>query len=120
MVTKSGALFQLITQCNAKYVECFSAQKECNKEKNRNSSVVPGKTSAIATGCTRSSKVHCAYCVRTQPLPEEMLYNPFNLGSLRQIDVVDLDASKSCGLSDLKSGFDMPQNVIVFQLEKWT
>lgn len=36
--------FQLITQCNAKYVECFSAQKECNKEKNRNSSVVPGET----------------------------------------------------------------------------
>ena len=35
--------FQLVTQCNAKYVECFSAQKECNKEKNRNSSVVPCK-----------------------------------------------------------------------------
>lgn len=30
-------------QCNAKYVECFSAQKDCNKEKNRNSSVVPCK-----------------------------------------------------------------------------
>ncbi|XP_032637725.1 receptor-type tyrosine-protein phosphatase gamma [Chelonoidis abingdonii] len=33
--------FKLVTQCNAKYVECFSAQKDCNKEKNRNSSVVP-------------------------------------------------------------------------------
>uniref|UniRef100_A0A671WWR2 protein-tyrosine-phosphatase n=1 Tax=Sparus aurata TaxID=8175 RepID=A0A671WWR2_SPAAU len=33
--------FQLVTQCNGRFVECFSAQKECNKEKNRNSSVVP-------------------------------------------------------------------------------
>lgn len=42
----NAAPSQLITQCNAKYVECFSAQKECNKEKNRNSSVVPGETLA--------------------------------------------------------------------------
>lgn len=43
MKTKILLFFQLVTQCNAKYVECFSAQKECNKEKNRNSSVVPCK-----------------------------------------------------------------------------
>lgn len=43
MKTKMLPFFQLVTQCNAKYVECFSAQKECNKEKNRNSSVVPCK-----------------------------------------------------------------------------
>lgn len=28
-------------QCNAHFVDCFSAQKDYNKEKNRNSSVVP-------------------------------------------------------------------------------
>ncbi|KAJ8265625.1 hypothetical protein COCON_G00147240, partial [Conger conger] len=33
--------FKLVTQCNGRFVECFSAQKEFNKEKNRNSSVVP-------------------------------------------------------------------------------
>ncbi|XP_038627773.1 receptor-type tyrosine-protein phosphatase gamma isoform X2 [Tachyglossus aculeatus] len=39
--------FRLVTQCNAKYVECFSAQKECNKEKNRNSSVVPSERARV-------------------------------------------------------------------------
>ncbi|XP_044531618.1 receptor-type tyrosine-protein phosphatase gamma [Gracilinanus agilis] len=38
---------RLVTQCNAKYVECFSAQKECNKEKNRNSSVVPAERARV-------------------------------------------------------------------------
>ncbi|CAB1353597.1 unnamed protein product, partial [Coregonus sp. 'balchen'] len=37
----------LVTQCNARFVECFSAQKECNKEKNRNSSVVPCKNHTL-------------------------------------------------------------------------
>lgn len=32
---------QLLTQCNLRFVECFSAHKDSNKEKNRNSSVVP-------------------------------------------------------------------------------
>ncbi|XP_015202751.2 receptor-type tyrosine-protein phosphatase gamma [Lepisosteus oculatus] len=39
--------FKLVTQCNARYVECFSAQKECNKEKNRNSSVVPSDRARV-------------------------------------------------------------------------
>ncbi|KAM7170858.1 receptor-type tyrosine-protein phosphatase gamma isoform 7-T7 [Macrochelys suwanniensis] len=39
--------FKLVTQCNAKYVECFSAQKDCNKEKNRNSSVVPSERARV-------------------------------------------------------------------------
>lgn len=34
---------QLLTQCNLRFVECFSAHKDSNKEKNRNSSVVPCK-----------------------------------------------------------------------------
>ncbi|POI28916.1 hypothetical protein CIB84_007334, partial [Bambusicola thoracicus] len=38
---------ELVTQCNAKYVECFSAQKDCNKEKNRNSSVVPSERARV-------------------------------------------------------------------------
>lgn len=32
---------QLLTQCNTRFLECFSAHKDSNKEKNRNSSVVP-------------------------------------------------------------------------------
>uniref|UniRef100_A0A3Q3WJB9 protein-tyrosine-phosphatase n=1 Tax=Mola mola TaxID=94237 RepID=A0A3Q3WJB9_MOLML len=39
--TRLEKLFNLITQCNAGFMECFNAQKECNKEKNRNLSVVP-------------------------------------------------------------------------------
>ncbi|XP_069795616.1 receptor-type tyrosine-protein phosphatase gamma-like isoform X1 [Narcine bancroftii] len=39
--------FKLVTQCNAKFIECFSAQKECNKEKNRNSSVVPSERARV-------------------------------------------------------------------------
>uniref|UniRef100_A0A671WYQ0 protein-tyrosine-phosphatase n=1 Tax=Sparus aurata TaxID=8175 RepID=A0A671WYQ0_SPAAU len=39
--------FQLVTQCNGRFVECFSAQKECNKEKNRNSSVVPSERARV-------------------------------------------------------------------------
>ncbi|XP_075952856.1 receptor-type tyrosine-protein phosphatase gamma-like [Anarhichas minor] len=39
--------FQLVTQCNARFMECFNAQKECNKEKNRNSSVVPSERARV-------------------------------------------------------------------------
>nr|XP_033482263.1 receptor-type tyrosine-protein phosphatase gamma-like [Epinephelus lanceolatus] len=39
--------FKLVTQCNARFMECFNAQKECNKEKNRNSSVVPSERARV-------------------------------------------------------------------------
>ncbi|KPP65848.1 receptor-type tyrosine-protein phosphatase gamma-like [Scleropages formosus] len=42
-----GKETELVTQCNARFVECFSAQKECNKEKNRNSSVVPSERARV-------------------------------------------------------------------------
>ncbi|XP_068997578.1 receptor-type tyrosine-protein phosphatase gamma [Embiotoca jacksoni] len=39
--------FKLVTQCNGRFTECFNAQKECNKEKNRNSSVVPSERARV-------------------------------------------------------------------------
>ncbi|KAF3689415.1 Receptor-type tyrosine-protein phosphatase gamma [Channa argus] len=39
--------FKLVTQCNTRFTECFNAQKECNKEKNRNSSVVPSERARV-------------------------------------------------------------------------
>ncbi|XP_041636069.1 receptor-type tyrosine-protein phosphatase gamma [Cheilinus undulatus] len=39
--------FRLLTQCNTRAVECFSAHKDSNKEKNRNSSVVPSERARV-------------------------------------------------------------------------
>ncbi|XP_035517827.1 receptor-type tyrosine-protein phosphatase gamma isoform X2 [Morone saxatilis] len=39
--------FRLLTQCNSRFVECFSAHKDSNKEKNRNSSVVPSERARV-------------------------------------------------------------------------
>uniref|UniRef100_A0A3Q3G2S7 Receptor-type tyrosine-protein phosphatase gamma n=1 Tax=Labrus bergylta TaxID=56723 RepID=A0A3Q3G2S7_9LABR len=39
--------FRLLTQCNTRFVECFSAHKDSNKEKNRNSSVVPSERARV-------------------------------------------------------------------------
>ncbi|XP_069000479.1 receptor-type tyrosine-protein phosphatase gamma [Embiotoca jacksoni] len=39
--------FRLLTQCNTRFVECFSAHKDCNKEKNRHSSVVPSERARV-------------------------------------------------------------------------
>uniref|UniRef100_A0A665VAI3 protein-tyrosine-phosphatase n=1 Tax=Echeneis naucrates TaxID=173247 RepID=A0A665VAI3_ECHNA len=39
--------FKLVTQCNARVMDCFNSQKECNKEKNRNSSVVPSERARV-------------------------------------------------------------------------
>ncbi|KAG7264584.1 hypothetical protein CRUP_013860 [Coryphaenoides rupestris] len=38
---------ELLSHCNMRFVECFSAQKDCNKEKNRNSSVVPSERARV-------------------------------------------------------------------------
>ncbi|XP_071761611.1 receptor-type tyrosine-protein phosphatase gamma isoform X1 [Centroberyx gerrardi] len=45
--TRLEKQFRLLTQCNMRFVECFSAQKDCNKEKNRNSSVVPSERARV-------------------------------------------------------------------------
>ncbi|XP_061583273.1 receptor-type tyrosine-protein phosphatase gamma isoform X1 [Cololabis saira] len=39
--------FRLLTQCNTRFAECFSAHKDSNKEKNRNSSVVPSERARV-------------------------------------------------------------------------
>uniref|UniRef100_A0A671W7M9 Receptor-type tyrosine-protein phosphatase gamma n=1 Tax=Sparus aurata TaxID=8175 RepID=A0A671W7M9_SPAAU len=39
--------FRLLTQCNTRFLECFSAHKDSNKEKNRNSSVVPSERARV-------------------------------------------------------------------------
>uniref|UniRef100_A0A672ITJ4 protein-tyrosine-phosphatase n=1 Tax=Salarias fasciatus TaxID=181472 RepID=A0A672ITJ4_SALFA len=44
--TRLDKQFKLVTQCNSRFRECFNAQKECNKEKNRNSSMVPSAEQA--------------------------------------------------------------------------
>uniref|UniRef100_A0A8C5HDA3 protein-tyrosine-phosphatase n=1 Tax=Gouania willdenowi TaxID=441366 RepID=A0A8C5HDA3_GOUWI len=41
--TQLDTQFNLITQCSCRNLDCSVAQKECNKEKNRDSSVVPSR-----------------------------------------------------------------------------
>ncbi|XP_060775396.1 receptor-type tyrosine-protein phosphatase gamma isoform X2 [Neoarius graeffei] len=46
--------FKLVMQCNIQ--KCFSAQKDCNKEKNRNSSVVPSEQARVPLSPLRGMK----------------------------------------------------------------
>ncbi|XP_033821849.1 receptor-type tyrosine-protein phosphatase gamma [Periophthalmus magnuspinnatus] len=45
--TRLDKQFRLLSQANMRFVECFSAHKDCNKEKNRNSSVVPSERARV-------------------------------------------------------------------------
>uniref|UniRef100_A0A8C6UZH6 protein-tyrosine-phosphatase n=1 Tax=Neogobius melanostomus TaxID=47308 RepID=A0A8C6UZH6_9GOBI len=45
--TRLEKQFRLLSQCNTRFVECFSAHKDSNKEKNRNSSVVPSERARV-------------------------------------------------------------------------
>lgn len=45
--TRLDTQFKLITQCNLRSIDCLSSQKECNKEKNRNSSIVPTERARV-------------------------------------------------------------------------
>lgn len=57
-------------------------------------------------------------CVRTQQLSVETWYSLFSESSLRPINRSSgLDISKSLDLSDMKPGFDLPQNATVFNLK---
>uniref|UniRef100_A0A674NN39 protein-tyrosine-phosphatase n=1 Tax=Takifugu rubripes TaxID=31033 RepID=A0A674NN39_TAKRU len=44
--TRLEKQFKSVTRCNHK-LECFNAQKECNKEKNRNSSLLPSEQARV-------------------------------------------------------------------------
>ncbi|KAF7650885.1 hypothetical protein LDENG_00118750 [Lucifuga dentata] len=46
--TRLEKQFKLVTQCNSRFTECFNTQKDCNKEKNRNSSVVPSERARVS------------------------------------------------------------------------
>uniref|UniRef100_A0A8C6URA5 protein-tyrosine-phosphatase n=1 Tax=Neogobius melanostomus TaxID=47308 RepID=A0A8C6URA5_9GOBI len=45
--TRLDTQFKLITQCKLRSTDCLSSQKECNKEKNRNSSIVPTERARV-------------------------------------------------------------------------
>uniref|UniRef100_H3CDA4 protein-tyrosine-phosphatase n=1 Tax=Tetraodon nigroviridis TaxID=99883 RepID=H3CDA4_TETNG len=46
--TRLETQFKLVTRCNDKFKECLNAQKECNKEKNRTSSVFPAERARVS------------------------------------------------------------------------
>uniref|UniRef100_A0A673GEE2 protein-tyrosine-phosphatase n=1 Tax=Sinocyclocheilus rhinocerous TaxID=307959 RepID=A0A673GEE2_9TELE len=51
--TRMDKQFKLLTQCNSHLTECFSAQKDCNKEKNRTSSVLPSESLNLPNPCIK-------------------------------------------------------------------
>lgn len=51
--------FQLVTRRNGRFMECSDAQKECNKEKNRNSSVVPCRSHAAVQTYSVRNEAAC-------------------------------------------------------------
>lgn len=70
------SLSQLLSQCNTRFVECFSAHKDCNKEKNRNSSVVPCEyllqhPHSVPVGCANNQSRHSVMHIY-------FLYQPVN------------------------------------------
>ncbi|XP_068598471.1 receptor-type tyrosine-protein phosphatase gamma-like [Brachionichthys hirsutus] len=63
--TRLDQQFKLVTQSNVRFTECFSAQKECNKEKNRNSSLVPSERARVGLaplpGVRASDYINASY-----------------------------------------------------------
>ncbi|KAK3574795.1 hypothetical protein QTP86_018385 [Hemibagrus guttatus] len=53
-ITHMEKQFKLVMQCNIQ--KCFSSQKDCNKEKNRNSSVVPSEQARVPLSPLRGIK----------------------------------------------------------------
>uniref|UniRef100_UPI00358DECF9 receptor-type tyrosine-protein phosphatase gamma-like isoform X2 n=1 Tax=Myxine glutinosa TaxID=7769 RepID=UPI00358DECF9 len=57
--------FMLVLQMSFRHSECFGAQKDCNKEKNRNSSVVPVEHARVGlssiTGVEGSDYINASY-----------------------------------------------------------
>uniref|UniRef100_A0AAV2M8R9 protein-tyrosine-phosphatase n=1 Tax=Knipowitschia caucasica TaxID=637954 RepID=A0AAV2M8R9_KNICA len=45
--SRIDAQFKLITQCNVRSADCLSAQKDCNRDKNRSSSIVPTERARV-------------------------------------------------------------------------
>uniref|UniRef100_A0A8C5HB69 protein-tyrosine-phosphatase n=1 Tax=Gouania willdenowi TaxID=441366 RepID=A0A8C5HB69_GOUWI len=63
--TQLDTQFNLITQCSCRNLDCSVAQKECNKEKNRDSSVVPSDQARVVltplSGVDDSDYINASY-----------------------------------------------------------